>query len=499
MAQAACRLTAGWGSMDLRPHFFASQEWRISVSVIKFGTSGWRAVLADEFTLANIRLAVAGIAAYVKTQPAPHRVLVGRDPRFLGESFVDQAARVLAAAGVTPIVIPEAAPTPAIAYAVRTLKTSGAINFTASHNPPEYNGIKFSTPDGAPALPEVTSQIEAQIAALQASGALAAPKAPAAAQAFETADVKPAFLKRLAELVDLKAIAKSGIKIVYDPFWGAGRGYPSDLLREAGVQVETVHDYRDVLFGGHAPEPDDHLLGDAREKMKQTGAALAIATDGDADRFGIVDGDGTFMQPNYIIALLFNYLVETRGWRNGVAKSVATTNLVNALAEYHKVPLYETPVGFKYIGELIDEDKIAIGGEESAGLTIRGHVPEKDGVLAGLLVAEMVATRGMSLGALLRELFAKVGSYYPVRENFRLTPELKAAFTEKLKADPTSLDGRRVKQVVRTDGLKLIFEDGSWVCYRLSGTEPVVRAYTEARSEHDMEALRSASEKFVLS
>ncbi len=485
------------------------------MSVIKFGTSGWRAVVADEFTLANIRLAVAGIAAYVKTQPAPHRVLppqeaktaswgprvlIGRDPRFLGESFVEEAARVLAAAGVTPIVIPEAAPTPAIAYAVRTLKTSGAINFTASHNPPEYNGIKFSTPDGAPALPEVTSQIEAQIAALEAAGpgSFAKPAATSTKD-FETADVKPAFLKRLAELVDLKAIAKSGIKIVYDPFWGAGRGYASDLLREAGVQVETVHDYRDVLFGGHAPEPDDHLLGDAKEKMKQTGAALAIATDGDADRFGVVDGDGTFMQPNYIIALLFNYLVETRGWRNGVAKSVATTNLVNALAEHHKVPLYETPVGFKYIGELINEDKIAIGGEESAGLTIRGHVPEKDGILAGLLAAEMVATRGMSLGELLRELFAKVGSYYPVRENFRLTPEIKAAFTEKLKADPTELGGRRVKQVVRTDGLKLILEDGSWVCYRLSGTEPVVRAYTEARSEHDMEALRTASEKFVLS
>ena len=471
------------------------------MSVIKFGTSGWRAVVADEFTLANIRLAVAGIAAYVKTEPAPHRVLVGRDPRFLGESFVEAAARVLAAAGVTPIVIPEAAPTPAIAYAVRTLKTSGAINFTASHNPPEYNGIKFSTPDGAPALPEVTSQIEAQIAALEAASVTAfpGPKPSPSAKDFETADVKPAFLKRLAELVDLKAIAKSGIKIVYDPFWGAGRGYASDLLREAGVQVACVHDYRDVLFGGHAPEPDDHLLDDAREMMKQTGAALAIATDGDADRFGVVDGDGTFMQPNYIIALLFNYLVETRGWRNGVAKSVATTNLVNALAEYHKVPLYETPVGFKYIGELINEDKIAIGGEESAGLTIRGHVPEKDGILAGLLAAEMVATRGMSLGALLRELFAKVGSYYPVRENFRLTPEIKAAFTEKLKADPTELDGRRVKQVVRTDGLKLILEDGSWVCYRLSGTEPVVRAYTEARSEHDMEALRRASEKFVLS
>ena len=465
-------------------------------TAIKFGTSGWRAIVADEFTVANIRLAVAGIAAYVKTLPGPHRVLVGRDPRFLGESFVHEAAQVLAGAGVAPIVIPDAAPTPAISYAVRTLKTSGAINFTASHNPPEYNGIKFSTPDGAPALPETTKQIEAAIVALQSGNGAIPNGDPSGAG---TADVKPAFLKRLAELVDLKAIAKSGIKVVYDPFWGAGRGYPSDLLREAGVPVETVHDYRDVLFGGHAPEPDDHLLGDAKKKMKEIGAALAIATDGDADRFGIVDGDGTFLQPNYVIALLFDYLVETRRWKNGVAKSVATTNLVNALAEHHKVQLYETPVGFKYIGALIDEDKIAIGGEESAGLTIRGHVPEKDGIIAGLLVAEMVATRGKSLGVQLNELFNKVGSYYPVRENFHLTPEVKARFTEKLKADPTELSGRKVTQVVRTDGLKLILDDGSWVCYRLSGTEPVVRAYTEARSEKDMEALKAAAEKFVLS
>jgi alpha-D-glucose phosphate-specific phosphoglucomutase len=467
-------------------------------TAIRFGTSGWRAIVADAFTVANIRLAVAGIAAYVKTQPEPHRVLVGRDPRFLGETFVDIAAKVLAGAGITPIVIPEAAPTPAIAYAVRMMKTSGAINFTASHNPPEYNGIKYSTPDGAPALPEVTKQIEAAIAVLQTSG-MAIPAADPPQGGFETAEVKSAFLKRLAELVDLKAIANSGIEVVYDPFWGAGRGYSSELLRDAGVAVETVHDYRDVLFGGHAPEPSDELLGDAKAKMREMGAHLGLATDGDADRYGIVDRDGTFIQPNYILALLFDYLVETRGWKNGVAKSVATTNLINALAAYHKIPLFETPVGFKYIGALIDEDKIAIGGEESAGLTIRGHVPEKDGVLAGLLVAEMVATRGKSLGAQLKELFVKVGSYYPVRENFRLTAEVKAAFTEKMKVDPTELGGRKVSAVVRTDGLKLILEDGSWVCYRLSGTEPVVRAYSEARSERDMEALKAAAEKFVLS
>jgi alpha-D-glucose phosphate-specific phosphoglucomutase len=483
-----------WGKITVQ---LQEGQDRIMATTIKFGTSGWRSIVADEFTIANIRRAVAGIAAYVKTQPEPHRVLVGRDPRFLGEAFVDEAARILAAAGVTPILIPEAAPTPAIAYAVPRLKVSGSINFTASHNPPEYNGIKFSTHDGAPALPEVTKQIEAAIVALGENPVI--PRLNDEKPNFETVDVKGSYLERLAELVDLKAIADSKIKIVFDPFWGAGRGYSCHILRQAGVTVETVHDYRDVLFGGHAPEPDDHLLGDAKAKMHEIGASLVIATDGDADRFGIVDANGTFIQPNYIIALLFDYLVETRGWKNGVAKSVATTNLINALADYHKVPLFETPVGFKYIGELIIADKIAIGGEESAGLTIRGHVPEKDGIIAGLLVAEMVAKRGKSISEQLENLFDKVGSFYPVRENFHLTAEAKSKFTEKLKTDPTSLGDRKVTSVVRTDGLKLVLDDGSWVCYRLSGTEPVVRAYTESRDQSHMQALSDAAKAFVLS
>jgi phosphoglucomutase len=461
---------------------------------IKFGTSGWRAIVAEDFTLANIRRAVTGIAQYVAAQDGPKTVLVGRDPRFLGEMFVAEAAKILAAQGLTPLVIPEPSPTPAIAYAVRQRKTGGSINFTASHNPPQYNGIKYSTPDGAPALPEVTKQIEANVQAL--GEGVAAPSDRTAK--FEQVDVKPDYLKRLGELVDFPAIKKAGLKLVFDPFWGAARGYSSDILREHGMDVATVHDCRDVLFGGHAPEPDDHLLGACKEKMKETGAALGIATDGDADRFGIVDHDGTFIQPNYIIALLFDYLVESRGWKNGVAKSVATTNLINALAEKLDIPLYETPVGFKYIGELINQDKIAIGGEESAGLTIRGHVPEKDGVIAGLLVAEMVAVRGRSLGEQLRGLFDRVGSFYPVRENFQLTPEVKGNFTEKIKTDPSDLSGRKVTKVVRTDGLKLILSDGSWVCYRLSGTEPVVRVYSEARKESDSAALGKAAKDWVL-
>ena len=461
---------------------------------IKFGTSGWRAVMAEEFTFANVHRAVHGIARYVASQKSSRaKVIVGRDPRFLGETFCAMAAEILSSYGITPLVIAEPAPTPTISYAVMQSKADGAINFTASHNLPEYNGIKFSTPDGAPSLPEVTQAIEREIAAFDAN-----PQTPHANRTeSESIDPRRMYLSRLREIVDLDVIKKAGIKIAFDPMWGSARGYSDVLLREAGVTVATVHDTRDVLFGGHAPEPDDRLLEDLRHKMREIGAAIGIATDGDADRFGIVDDDGTFLQPNYIIALLFDYLVETRGWKNGVGKSVATTNLINALAEKHKIELHETPVGFKYIGELIKQDKILIGGEESAGLSIRKHVPEKDGVLAGLLCCEMVARRGKSLGKQLEELFAKVGSYYPLRENFRLTPEVKQKFTEKLGGDPSEFHGIKVAKVVRIDGLKLVLADGSWVCYRLSGTEPVVRVYSEARSREDLAKLSVAAKAWI--
>ncbi len=461
---------------------------------IKFGTSGWRAVMAEEFTFANVHRAVHGIARYVTSQKSNGaKVIVGRDPRFLGETFCSMAADLLSGYGITPLVIAEPAPTPAISYAVIQSKADGAINFTASHYPPEYNGIKFSTADGAPSLPEVTKAIEAEIAAFDAN-----PQTPKAQKTeAQSIDPRRMYLARLREIVDLDIIKKAGTKVAFDPMWGAARGYSDELLREAGVTVGTVHDTRDVLFGGHAPEPDDHLLDDLRHKMREIGAGVGIATDGDADRFGIVDEDGTFLQPNYVIALLFDYLVETRGWKNGVGKSVATTNLINALAEKYKIELHETPVGFKYIGELIKEDKILIGGEESAGLSIRKHVPEKDGVLAGLLCCEMVARRGASLGRQLESIFAKVGSFYPVRENFRLTPEVKQKFTEKLRSDPADFNGSKVAKAVRTDGLKLVLADGSWVCYRLSGTEPVVRVYSEARSREDLAKLSKAAKAWI--
>jgi phosphoglucomutase len=462
---------------------------------IKFGTSGWRAVVAEEFTCANVRRAATGIARFIASQkPSGGRVVVGRDPRFMGETFSEIAAERLSAHGVSPLVIAEPAPTPAISYAVTHEHADGAINITASHNPPQYNGIKFSTSDGAPALPEFTRAVEAEIVAADHGKNFPKPSTSTPAQNL---DPREMYLSRLREIVDFAAIKKSRLKVVFDPFWGAGRGYSDSLLRDAGVSVASVHDYRDVLFGGHAPEPDDHLLGDLRKKMVETNANIGIATDGDADRFGIVDQDGAYIQPNFVIALLFDYLVESRGWKNGVAKSVATTNLVNALAEFHRVELHETPVGFKYIGELIKADKIVLGGEESAGLSIRHHVAEKDGIIAGLLCCEMVAVRGKSIAEQIRDLFVKVGSLYPQRDNFHLTEQVKANFTSKLAGDPQDFSGRKVKEVVRKDGLKLLFDDGSWVCYRLSGTEPVVRVYTEACSKNDLKKLSEAAKQWI--
>jgi phosphoglucomutase len=386
-------------------------------------------------------------------------------------------------------------PTPTVSFETIRRKAMGAINFTASHNPPEYNGLKFSTANGAPALPEVTKAIEREIHALQERNEKI--DVYAKTELIENIDPKDRYLGELRNKIDVDAIRKSGLRIAIDSLYGTARDYLDYFLLESGVELKIIHNYRDPYFGGFSPECNEKNLGELRKIILAEKFDLGLATDGDADRFGIVDADGKFLPPNYVIAVLFDYLVESRGWKNGVAKSVATTNLINALAQHHEVELHETPVGFKYIGELIMQDKIAIGGEESAGLSIRHHVPEKDGVLAGLLCCEAVARRGKSLGEQLKAISNQVGSYFPERQNFRLTPEVKAKFTEKLKSDPRDFCGHPVGQVVRTDGLKLVFSDGSWVCYRLSGTESVVRVYTEARSEKGLEKLSTAAKHWI--
>ncbi len=466
-------------------------------SPVKFGTSGWRGIIAETFTFANVRLAAAGIAHYLLARRERPHVVVGYDTRFMSERFAAAAAEILNSHGVVTDVAVRPDPTPALAWEIIHRELDGGLNITASHNPAEYNGLKFSGPDGAPALPEVTREIEDNIRKVLADEySLKGPNF--AAPLRHPTDPRPAYLEAIRRKVDLPAIGHARLKIAYDPLYGTGRGYLNDLLRECGSDVWTLHDRRDVLFSGVGSEPSEPNLAELSQFVRERGCAVGLATDGDADRFGIVDADGTWIQPNYILALLADYLIEDRRLPGGLGRSVATTHLLDAVARHHGVPLYQTPVGFKYIGELIKQDKIVLGGEESAGLSIRGHLPEKDGILAGLLVAEAVARRGRSVKQQLQALFDKVGPSYSVRINLSLTPDVQKRLADKLQRDWDQLDAHKIARIDRTDGLKMICTDGAWVLMRLSGTEPVLRLYCEAPSQEELDHLVKSARQFVL-
>lgn len=459
---------------------------------IKFGTSGWRAIIADEFTFDNARLVTRSICGYLKThQSSDTTLVIGNDSRFMGEKFADVAAEIAAGYGFAVLRCTGETPTPAISHAIRSQKAAGGINFTASHNPPEFQGIKFSTADGAPALPEVTKVIEQYIA----DGF--EPEAASGGSIIEY-DAREAYLNDVAAKVRLDTIADAGGSYAYDPLWGTGRGYLDKELRDRGLTVETIHDWRDVTFGGRAPEPGGDHLDELRAEVAKNGAKLGLATDGDSDRFGVIDSNGDFITPNRLIALLTDYLAESRGWTNGVARSVATSHQVDRVAAARGLKLYQTPVGFKYIGELINKDEIILGGEESAGLSIRGHYPEKDGILACLLAAEAVAARQASLTEQLEELFRRDGKLESGRIGVKLTDDVAAALHKKLALEPSDIGGRRVEQIDRTDGVKFLFDNSAWILMRPSGTEPLVRIYAESESKDDVEALLDAGKKYLL-
>ena len=457
------------------------------MAIIKFGTSGWRAIIADEFTFANVRLATEAIGRFVRRRNSSPTLLVGYDTRFASENFGREVARVLSSQNIRVRLCSQAVPTPAVAFTIVREKLDGAINITASHNPGEYNGLKFSTPDGAPALPEVTSEIEKEIVQLQQSNWEFMAKPNDAL--IDSVDIGPAYLRDLAAKVDLKKIRDANFSVAYDALHGSGAGYLDGLLQQENIPVMVLHSTRDVYFGGHHPEPADEQLAELKILMKENRLKIGLATDGDADRFGVLDEGGEFIYPNELISMLFDYLIESRGWPGSVARSVATTHLIDRVARHHKREVLETPVGFKYIGEYIKEGRIVLGGEESAGLSIRGHVPEKDGILACLLITEMLASRGKSLKNQLNDLFSKVGAVYNRRLNLKLDPAISARVKQKIASDVREFHGRRVVEQNRLDGLKLLFDDGSWVLMRPSGTEPVVRFYAESSSMTDLDKL----------
>jgi alpha-D-glucose phosphate-specific phosphoglucomutase len=468
---------------------------------IRFGTSGWRGIIAGDFTFANARIVIRAIGERLIARGEKKAgVIVGHDNRFLGEEFSRDAAGVLAAMGIRSWLCAGGVPTPALAFEILRRQAAGGINFTASHNPPQYNGIKFSPDWGGPALPETTRDLEARIRSLQDGAAVESMDydRAVARSLVEEIDPHPAYLERLKQLVDLEAIAGARLGLACNPLYGVGQGYLDRLLREAGADVITINDRRDPSFGGHAPDPSAGNMQDFIALVKSDKRlVLGLATDGDADRYGIVDQDGSFIEPNYILPLLADYLIRRRGTKKAVARTVATSHFVDAVARYHGIGVHETPVGFKYIGELIREDKILIGGEESAGLTVAGHVPEKDGILACLLVAEMVGHEGKSLKELLADLYRRVGSFFTQRINIRLTPALQKSFRDKLASPPSTLAGKKVDKLVTMDGSKFLFADGSWILFRLSGTEPVVRVYIESSSPEETERMAGESTTFI--
>jgi phosphoglucomutase len=344
-------------------------------------------------------------------------------------------------------------------------KAMGAINFTASHNPPEYNGLKFSTSNGAPALPEITRQIEQEIHGVQQKNERL--DVYEKTELIEEIDPKDRYLNELRQKVDVETLRKSGLRIAIDSLYGTSRDYLDYFLLEAGVEVKIIHNFRDPYFGGFSPECNEKNLSELRKIVTDEKFDLGLATDGDADRFGIIDDRNRFVSPNTILALLSVYLKRERQIPGGLARSVATTHLIDAIARKLDVPLYETPVGFKYIGELILADKIALGGEESAGMSM------------------------------IDEMHQEFGHFYSKRVDLKLTPHLKETLASKLANPPQHLDGMDVRDVNTTDGVKLIFNDQNWLLFRLSGTEPVARVYAEACSPKDLKHVLDAGRKFV--
>jgi len=474
---------------------------------IKFGTSGWRAIIADEFTFDNVKLVTQAIADYVNAKDAANtkarEVVVGYDTRFMSDEYAMLASRVLAANGIRALCCKRDVPTPVVAYEIIRRGAAGGINFTASHNPPEYNGIKFSPAWGGPALPETTAAIEKRCEELMLDRSRIKDilwEDGLKIKLIEQIDPRPAYLKRIKELINIQAIKKAKLKAGVDLLYGTARGYLDFMLDECGVKQIIIHENRDVLFGGHRPEPDEERLAELKKLIKKGKLNIGLSCDGDADRFGIVDSNGTFISPNHVIALVLYHLAENKKWRGVVARSVMTTHLIDALAKHYGIKVEETPVGFKYIGDVMvsNKDAFIVGGEESGGLTIRGHVPEKDGILACLLMTELMAMQKSSFTEILKKIEKMVGKYATTRVNFALTPELMNKFREQIKANPpAAIAGIKVKETVTKDGFKFILEDNSWVGMRLSGTEPVVRLYIEADSAAKLKKLEEASKKII--
>jgi len=459
-----------------------------AIAPIEFGTDGWRGVIADDFTFENLRRVSRAVAAYIWGHEEPERgVVVGYDTRFGSEAFAQAAAEELARSGLRVLVADDHTPTPALSYAVRHFRAAGGVVITTSHNPWEWNGVKFKAPYGGSASPAITTRI----AALLNSPARERPGG-----GVTRADLRAPYLACLANRVDLKAIAASGVRLAVDPMYGCGRGYLPALFCVYGIPHVELHGARDPLFSGLNPEPIEPHVGGLQRAVVEGGFDAGFALDGDADRLGAVDRTGEFVDSHRIFAILLEYLVG-RGLTGEVAKTFSTSKIIDRIAGRHALKLHETPVGFKYICDLMLARDLLIGGEESGGIGLKGHLPERDGILNSLVLAEAMARNGKTLGELVAELHARYGPQVYRRIDLHLEPGQKERALAALSDAPRQVAGFPVVAVQNLDGIKFLLDPDAWVLVRGSGTEPLLRVYAEAPSAEGVNAILGEIEQLI--
>lgn len=451
--------------------------------MVRFGTSGWRGIIGRELTFKRVRMVVQAIVETLREEKTPvEPIAVGFDTRMLSEKFAVSAAQLIASNGITAELTPRDVPSPVVASWVIERRRAAGITFTGSHNAPEYNGLKIYTADGILASQEFTDRVEKRFEMLKGEYDDTFLPRP---ELIDEHDPKPVYLARLQALIDWEAIRSSKIKLIVDPLFGSAREYLDHILLENEVEVDVIHNTRDPYFGGYAPDCTSENLSRLRDVMRRTGADLGLSTDGDGDRFGILDQGARMSDSSTTLAVILDYLARRRNLKGGVGYTVATSGLINAVALHHNLELIETAVGFKNFGPLLVDGTLEYAGEESAGLAWSRHLPERDGVLACLLAAEMVAVEGKSIAELAHSLANRVGIFSFRRTQIPLTERTRDIYEERLGQTWTEINGHQVKGVDRRDGLKLIFEGGSWVLIRIAGTEPKIRIYAEGRSSEE--------------
>lgn len=468
---------------------------------IKFGTSGWRAIIADQFTFDNVILVTQAICDLLKKNKETNNgILISNDTRFMGDEFKKVAAQVVASNGIKVYITERDTPTPVIAFEIVRRKLNGGISFTASHNPPKYQGLKFFGSHGGSAFTKDTQWIEARLKAKKVKVAkLQSYESLVEKKKIEVINPRRNYLNYLGDLIDIRAISKAKLKYAYDAMYGTGRDYLDTFLIECGCDVRTLHHTADPNFGGIVPEPTPENLTELQQIVANEKHFFGIATDGDADRFGIIDKDGTYFDANYFLPVMLKYVLETRpNWSGSVVRSLATSHLLDIVAFKNKIRVHETPVGFKYIGEIMTREDVILAGEESGGLTFFGHVPEKDGIAACLFAIEIVAKTGMSLGEHLDVIYRDYGMRVNVKEKIKLDEKVAAKLEKVLKGEPLKkLLGKKIVKTDVRDGLKMINTEGDWLLIRLSGTEPIVRLYAESKTHEKAEKILEEGKSLI--